>query len=196
MDRERDRVVGFLEHSRSLTSKDQSRLMTLTHHFEPGGQDKKVCRRNACPGAHCRLPGQERLCRPTPWDRTRVIPASSGTCAFAIQVLARNHPYVDDLRRHREDDPLELRDRLVKPDSGAQSWIAPLGGPAIVEPRRHTDHQQQQRPLHRAGRGSRLCGSRPDVTTVEGGGPSRPDNTRNAVSERLRSAGLGVRHKT
>src|SRR6478609_8911625 len=59
IDCERDRVAGFLEHSRMLTSKDQSRLMTLTDHFEPGGQDEEgLRRRNACRGARAGCPGR------------------------------------------------------------------------------------------------------------------------------------------
>lgn len=70
----------------------------------------------------------------TPWDRTRVIPASSETCAFAIQVHStgtiHTWTYSDGTVKTILSNFVTEWTNL---DSGAVVR-SPLGGPAIVEP--------------------------------------------------------------
>jgi len=70
----------------------------------------------------------------TPWDRARVIPASSETCAFPIQVHSTGtiHTWTYD------DGTLKtilqnFRTEWTNLDTGAVV-ASPLGGPAIVYP--------------------------------------------------------------
>ena len=70
----------------------------------------------------------------TPWDRTRVIPASSESCAFPIQVHStgtiHTWTYSDGTQKTILSNFVTEWTNL---DSGAVVR-SPLGGPAIVEP--------------------------------------------------------------
>ena len=161
-----------------LTSKDQSRLMTLTHHFEPGGQDEEgLRRRNACPGARAGCPGRSSCAdHDALGSNTRDPGKLRDLCIRDPGTQLRNHPHVDVLRRHCEDDPLELRDRVDEPRLGRSRAIASRRA-CDRRARRHTDHQRQQRAASSrrardssmrisAGRSrpSREWSSRPDST--------------------------------
>jgi hypothetical protein len=70
----------------------------------------------------------------TPWDRTRVIPASSETCAFPIQVHStgtiHTWTYSDGTQKTiLQNFHIEWKNL----DTGAVA-TSPLGGPAIVYP--------------------------------------------------------------
>jgi hypothetical protein len=70
----------------------------------------------------------------TPWDRTRVIPASSETCAFPIQVHSSGTIHTWTYSDGTEKTILSnFEIEWTNLDSGAVGR-SPLGGPAILEP--------------------------------------------------------------
>jgi hypothetical protein len=109
--------------------------MTLTHHFEREVRMQKVfvaamLALVLVPVARAEAPVQTT----TPWDRTRVIPASSESCAFPIQVHStgtiHTWTYSDGTQKTILSN---FETEWTNLDSGAVVR-SPLGGPAIVEP--------------------------------------------------------------
>ena len=70
----------------------------------------------------------------TPWDRTRVIPASSETCAFPIQVHSTGTIHTWTYEDGTQKTILQnFRTEWSNLDTGAVA-ASPLAGPAIVYP--------------------------------------------------------------
>src|SRR6478672_11563018 len=70
----------------------------------------------------------------TPWDRTRVIPASPETCAFSIQVHSTGTIHTWTYEDGTQKTILQnFRTEWSNVDTGAVA-ASPLAGPAIVYP--------------------------------------------------------------
>jgi opacity protein-like surface antigen len=118
-----------------LTSKDQNRLLLLTDTFEQevGMKQLLVAATLAlmlAPAALAAAPVQDT----SPWDRTRVIPASAETCAFPIQVHSTGTIHTWTFSDGRQ--MTILQDFKIEWTNLETGLVArtPLGGPAIVYP--------------------------------------------------------------